>query len=148
MKSELSGTQGDSLAALSVAVPLPSPCRPTAFASGPAEGAAQSARLIRLIDPSASHPGAGACYIDHAVPENVLCALENLFRRLPLAERNKCSQGLNDRSYYADAEGWVVDALRAAVVAVSKGSHEGAAGAGGGMLRRGYRRGARGRPPG
>ena len=34
---------------------------------------------------------------------------------LPLAERMKCSQGLNDRAYYLDAEGWVRDGLAAAV---------------------------------
>ena len=29
------------------------------------------ARLVRLIDGGAPHPGAGACYIDHGVPEEV-----------------------------------------------------------------------------
>ena len=77
------------------------------------------AQLVRLIDPNADHAGAGACYIDGAVSSAVLCALDKLFAALPMAARVKCSQGLNDRSYYCDSEGWVVEALRSAVLAVS-----------------------------
>ena len=77
------------------------------------------ARLVRLINPIAKHAGAGACCIDGGVPEAVLSRLDALFAALPVAARVKCSQGLSDRSYYNDAEGWVVDALRAAVHSVS-----------------------------
>ena len=78
-------------------------------------GASTGARVVRLIDSNARHAGAGACYIDGGVPESVCLALDRLFASLPMAERQRCSQGLNDRSYYCDAEGWVVEALREAV---------------------------------
>jgi hypothetical protein len=79
-------------------------------------------RLVRLIDHAADHPGAGACFIDGGIPESVLAALEGLFRSLPLAERNRGSQGLNDRSYFADNEGWVTEALKGAVMAAGGGA--------------------------
>ena len=59
--------------------------------------------------------GKGAAYIDGGFDEGYLARLLALFGSLPLAERMKCSQGLNDRAYYLDAEGWVRDGLAAAV---------------------------------
>ena len=72
-------------------------------------------RLVTLIEPAVRHPGAGACYIDGGVPEELLLALDELFGRLPMAARQRCSQGLNDRSYFCDVEGWVTRALAEAV---------------------------------
>lgn len=70
---------------------------------------------MRLIDSHAAHPGAGSCYIDGGVPEATLCALHALFHSLPVAASVRESQGLNDRSYFCDVDGWVVAALAEAV---------------------------------
>jgi len=76
------------------------------------------ARTSCLIPRGVEHPGAGSVLLDCAFPERLLASLETLFRSLPLAPRSKCTQGLNDRAYYCDAEGWVrkmlADGVRAA----------------------------------
>ena len=78
---------------------------------------ASGATIVRLVAPDADHPGAGACYIDGGVPEAALAALEALFHALPIHPRTKCSQGLSDRSYFCDAEGWVCRLLNNACAA-------------------------------
>ena len=57
--------------------------------------------------------------IDGAVPEPLLEKLDALFASLPLAPRYKCTQGLNDRAYFCDAEGWVSAALAGAVASAA-----------------------------
>ncbi|EOD27178.1 putative transketolase [Emiliania huxleyi CCMP1516] len=79
--------------ALQTAVPLPTVC---------------GAGLRVLISSREGHAGAGSVVIDGAVPEPLLEKLDALFASLPLAPRYKCTQGLNDRAYFCDAEGWGV----------------------------------------
>lgn len=50
----------------------------------PANAAATGVQFVRLIPSDASHPGAGACYIDGGVPAEALTALEALFLRMLL----------------------------------------------------------------
>ena len=90
---------------------------------------ADPARLVRLIPNDAEHPGAGSCYIDGGVPEESLRALDELFERLPIHPRGRCSQGMSDRSYFCDAEGWVSKLLDAACVAGAKSRASGMAAA-------------------
>lgn len=75
------------------------------------------ATLVRLVASDAKHPAAGSCYIDGGVPEATLCLLERLYDGLPIAPRVKCTQGLSDRAYFCDAEGWVSEALGQACAA-------------------------------
>ncbi|EOD19322.1 hypothetical protein EMIHUDRAFT_458748 [Emiliania huxleyi CCMP1516] len=79
--------------ALQTAVPLPT---------------VRGAGLRVLISSREGHAGAGSVVIDGAVPEPLLEKLDALFASLPLAPRYKCTQGLNDRAYFCDAEGWGV----------------------------------------
>lgn len=72
----------------------------------PLAPSATGAQLVRLIPTDAAHPGAGSCYIDNGVPEAALVALEALYARLPIHPRGRCSQGMSDRAYFCDAEGW------------------------------------------
>ena len=55
--------------------------------------------------------------------------LDALFARLPLAPRAKCTQGLSDRAYFCDAEGWVCAMLAAACAAGARSAADAAAGA-------------------
>ena len=59
----------------------------------------------------AAHPGAGSCFIDGGVSEASLAALVALYHRLPIHPRDRCSQGMSDRAYFCDAEGWVSQLL-------------------------------------
>lgn len=72
------------------------------------------ARITHLID-DATHLGAGSCFIDGAVSETFLEALDHLYTTLPVAARERCTQGMNDRSYVLDAEAWISEALCDAV---------------------------------
>lgn len=58
-----------------------------------------------LIDGQRSCAGAGSCFVDNSFTDTFLTRLEELFKRLPVAERIKDSA--SDRSYYCDSEGWV-----------------------------------------
>ena len=70
-----------------------------------------------LIPHGAAHPGAGSFFVDGALPDSFLAALDALLAGLPLAERKKKALlgANNDRSYYCDAEGWITAALASAV---------------------------------
>ena len=76
-------------------------------------------RLVTLISADAAHPGAGACYIDGAVPDVMLETLQALFQALPLAARVRESQGRNERAYYCDVDGSIGTVLQAAVHAAA-----------------------------
>ena len=75
-----------------------------------------------LISPSDTHVGAGSVTVDGALSDDFLARLVSLFHTLPLAARYKCTQGLNDRAYYCDAEGWIREALLSAVCSIGDGS--------------------------
>ena len=101
--------QGGAPLALPAAVPR-APCRAAAAAAPPPV-------LTRLIAPDAAHAGAGSFMIDGGFDEAFLQRLLHIFGTLPLAPRVKSSQGLNDRAYLSDAEGWIAAGLRRAVLA-------------------------------
>lgn len=75
----------------------------------------ETAQLVRLIEPTAAHPGAGACIIDGAVSEAVLVALCALHLSLPLAAEQRRSQARSERAYFCDVEGWIAASLDSAV---------------------------------
>jgi len=62
-----------------------------------------------LIPQSAAHAGAGTLVVDGAFDEAFLEDLEALWRRLPVAAKEKASP--TERAYFSDAEGWVVREL-------------------------------------
>jgi len=76
-----------------------------------------TAVVTEVIALSAKHVGAGACYVDGAFSEELLGRLEELWRGLPVASKEKFST--NERAYFADTEGWVTAALDAAVAAMA-----------------------------
>lgn len=76
---------------------------------------APQATLATLIPRDSPLAGAGSYLIDGAFGEAFLRRLESLFEGLPVAAAQKDSP--NDRSYYCDAEHWVEQAFRGALVA-------------------------------
>lgn len=98
-----------------LSAPLPA-CAVTTEVSG-APPLTVSPAMRWLIEPDEAHAGAGSVIIDGAFSEAMLSRLDRLFAQLPLAPRYKCTQGLSDRAYFCDAEGWVRHALAAAVAA-------------------------------
>ncbi len=72
-----------------------------------------AAKLTTLIEEGTDHPGAGSCFIDHSVPEDVLTFLDDLWSILPLASETEIKKKKNcanipcsDRHYFCDAEGY------------------------------------------
>ncbi|CAE8610165.1 unnamed protein product [Polarella glacialis] len=74
---------------------------------------ASSARVTTVIPAEAAHPGARTTVVDGAFTEEFLERLEQLWRGLPLAPKEKVSP--TDRAYFADVEGWLTSNLDAAV---------------------------------
>eukprot|EP00747_Dinoflagellata_sp_TGD_P077891 gnl/TRDRNA2_/TRDRNA2_159799_c1_seq1.p1 gnl/TRDRNA2_/TRDRNA2_159799_c1~~gnl/TRDRNA2_/TRDRNA2_159799_c1_seq1.p1 ORF type:complete len:334 (+),score=63.37 gnl/TRDRNA2_/TRDRNA2_159799_c1_seq1:24-1004(+) len=67
------------------------------------------ATVTVLIDSGMDHAGAGSCWVDDAFSEEFLMRIEELFWKLPVAERTKACT--SDRSYFCDSEGWVQHAF-------------------------------------
>ena len=55
--------------------------------------------------------------VDNALPEELLCRIESLWRSLPVAEKKGTSGSdhIIHRSYFCDAEGWIQEAVAAAL---------------------------------
>lgn len=82
------------------------------LAPAPPPGAA----VGRLLEAGgASHPGAGSCTVDNALPPEALERLLALWRSLPVASKDKESP--IERSYLFDSEGWLTGLLTAAAAA-------------------------------
>ncbi|CAK9045311.1 unnamed protein product [Durusdinium trenchii] len=75
--------------------------------------ATEASCALTVIPRQCEHPGAGTTVVDDAVAEEILERLDELWRRLPLAPKEKASP--TDRCYFDDVSGWLTGALDRAI---------------------------------
>ncbi|CAE7316881.1 ANK1, partial [Symbiodinium pilosum] len=73
----------------------------------------ECAQVTRVIPVGVDHAGAGTTVVDHAFDNAFLERLDELWKRLPLAPKQKASP--TDRAYYHDVEGWLTGTMNEAV---------------------------------
>ncbi|CAE6921974.1 unnamed protein product [Symbiodinium sp. CCMP2592] len=73
----------------------------------------EKVQVTRVIPLGVGHAGAGTTVVDNFFDESFLARLDELWKRLPLAPKQKASP--TDRAYYHDVEGWLTGALNEAV---------------------------------
>eukprot|EP00439_Symbiodinium_sp_Y106_P051588 s531_g6.t2 len=73
----------------------------------------EEVQVTRVIPLGVGHAGAGTTVVDNFFEESFLARLDELWKRLPLAPKQKASP--TDRAYYHDVEGWLTGALNEAV---------------------------------
>ncbi|CAE7294476.1 RE1 [Symbiodinium natans] len=112
----------DTMAALATAGAEATPATPAqgygAIPRAPAAPRCQ-VQVTRVIPLGVEHAGAGTTVVDHAFDDAFLERLDELWKRLPLAPKQKASP--TDRAYYHDVEGWLTGTLNEAVRAAQLG---------------------------